>query len=184
MPPHKHITANKENFQPLVDKALASSDPRQIEFLIRSISLSPVDETRKEQAFYEILRANKSVNNVVAMCLINLRAFGDDAVRKGVHCVLQQPDSVDTEVVKMCAIVRLIGLEQHSSEEAQLIAHFAFHPSSSVRWQTRREVGGLPESHRRELIAANKPNVDAADLNAKYFELLLRALPLTEAAAS
>jgi len=181
---HKHHMVNEENFQALVDKALGSPDAREIELLIRSIALSPVDEGRKEQAFHEILRAKKSVNNVVALCLANLRPFGDDAVRKGALCVCQQPDSFETEVPKLCAVVRLIWLSQHSGEEAQLIANFAFHPSNTLRWQIRRELGGLTESCRQKLIAANAPNVASGDQNARYLELLLRAMPLPQSAAS
>jgi hypothetical protein len=173
----KHLKTEELSVNRLVQLAVSSTDPLECELLVRSIAFSRADDGEKEKAILSVLEAKRDLNNVVASCLFHLRASGDDAIRKGIHTVLSQPPSEDTNLPMLCAVIRLISLSKHSAEEAQVIADYAFHPDHELRWQTRRELGALSEYPRRELIEANRPNVADRNGTAHYLELYLRAVP-------
>ena len=162
----------------LVERALCTIDALEAESLVRTIALSAYEEPLRERALLDILKGFCSTNNVVASCLFFLRGLREESLRAGVHIVLGQPDSFESEVPKLCAVVRLVALSHYSENEAQIIADFAFHRSQSIRWGVRRELSALSQDQRRCLVKANAAAADANNHNAHGLQLMLRALPV------
>ncbi len=164
------------NLNALLEAALASNDPLEVELHARSIALDPAPDDRRQSALLEILKARPTTNNVVSTCLFHLRAFGPEPLRKGIHRVLGEPDGADSEPAKISALVRLVALEEHNSADALLIGTYAFHSQPTLRAATIRGLRGLDFSQKQRLLEANSTHVLSGHKNGKALELLIRSL--------
>ena len=169
--PHQQISVDA-----LVSAALASPDAQEVEMHVRSIGLSMESDVRREQALLDVIKAMPAAGNVVSACLFNLRGLARSALRSGIQRVLNQDDGFDTDCAKVAALVRLVPIDSPTAEDAQLIAHYATHPRSTLRAAAQRELRGLSLDKQQQLFEANEANVTAGSVEARNLELLLRAL--------
>ena len=158
-----------------VQRAIDTVDALEAAQLVRTIALSAEPDDARAAALLNVLSAKASASNVVSACLMNLSGLGQDALRKGIRVVLSQPDLDVSELPKLSAVSRLIALSPLSRQDALAIADFFCHRNHRFRWHLQREIEGLPQGLRRELLQANEPNVRAGSENAKYLQLFLRA---------